>query len=243
MEVLVRTSCRNVILLGLALAPLVGCSTDIKPATIIVPFTLGNQKSCQDLDIVSVRAELDAGEIYEETVDCDKGEIRFDGVLEGKYELTLFGQDKDGIDVMDSLAEDPIELKLSEGQWLEVDSVVLGDAPAKLLVGWSFERGGCQDIAEFSVSAWKTGGSEMLLTAILQCDAEGDKDGYVRVPDPKRLLSGDQFGEVGVVALGANGAEVGDVVTFAFDPPGRGRSVRVSVTDCRDGCKGTGKPD
>src|SRR5690242_8018047 len=99
---------------------------------LVVPFALGNRKECGDLGVVAVRVELDEGDISEE-VDCEAGEVRFNLLQPGRYDVTAYGLDEDGVAVMDSLADGPLPVDVIGGDTTVVldPAATLTAAPAK----------------------------------------------------------------------------------------------------------------
>ncbi|MDH5672793.1 MAG: hypothetical protein OEZ06_11625 [Myxococcales bacterium] len=214
---------------------------------LVAPFELGNRKDCQSLGIAAVRAELDGGRVVEE-VECEVGQVRFEPLAPGSYEIVLYGLDAEGIPVMDSLAAGPTEVDVvGAGTTVVVDPAFkLTAAPAHLQLRWDLGFGSCDSTAidHFGITAWSFDGSELLLETEVLCSMTGDgPDQYRLVPDLERELSGDEVGEVDIQAYDASGVTVGDSVSFAFDAPGAGRSVKLSLSCDEGGCEGSGEPD
>src|SRR3954447_25425273 len=91
-------------LLGVLIA-LAGCGGGGKDhGVLVVPYELGNHRDCASLGISSVRAELDDGSLVTEG-DCDTGQVRFNLLDPGNYDVVVYGLDDDGVAVMDSLVE------------------------------------------------------------------------------------------------------------------------------------------
>jgi hypothetical protein len=214
---------------------------------LVVPFTLGNGRDCGDFDVSAVRAELDGATLMREA-DCDAGRVRIDGVMPGAYELAVFGTNPEGVDVMDSLATGMRTVHVvGDGTTVVAEPpLVLTAAPARILLRWDFDFGSCDSagIERFELTAWRTDGSQLLLSTFLPCTMTSDQPGQYRsVPDIERRLSGDELGEVSVQALDEHGLEIGDPVLFGFQSPGSGYAVKLSV-ECDDGgCGGTGEAD
>ena len=224
-----------------------GCgSNDPTEGVLVIPFKLGNGKTCEAVNVETVRAELDDGYMDEE-VDCIDGEVRIDRVPEGHYDVKLYGI-SNGFPVMDSLGGSKVVAHVVAGITTTVEpAVVLTAAPAKLQVRWDLGYGNCDgsDFSKFHISAWETNGVDLLLDATLDCSAAGEGTlQYRTVADPDRELSGDLLGEVTIQPIDGSGAEKGDPVVFTFDPPGAGHPVRLSI-DCSSSseCTGSGMPD
>jgi hypothetical protein len=237
--------CLSVLFAMLAL----GCGGDDPPDTgvLVVPYELGNGRSCEELGIVSVRAELDGGD-YAEEMDCDTGEVRFALLEPGRYEVSLYGLDEDGVPVMDSLAVGPQTIHVVGGGTTVVfdPPAQLTAAPAKIRLRWEFGFSSCEasGIDHFAVAAWRADGSELLMTSEVACDMPGEGRGQYRlVPDVEREVSGDELGEVEVQPYDMHMLPLGDPAVFGFDPPGAGREVELSLSCDAGGCDSSGLPD
>lgn len=236
----------SVFLLAAALA---ACGEDPGPeaGVLVVPFTLGNNKSCEDLGISLVRGELDEG-AYAEEADCDAGKVRFDALMPGTYSIAAFGLDLEGVEVVDSLEDGlPVATVVGEGMTVIADPPLqLTAAPAHLMVRWDFAFASCDGtgIEHFAVSAWHTDGSRLLLETNLPCTMAGEGPGeYRSVPDLDRRVSGDEVGEVSIQPMDDHGVGIGDPIEFAFESPGPGRHVRLTLSCDDGGCVGSGEPD
>ena len=236
-------------LCGVLLLLALGCGEDeaSDEGVLVVPFELGNRKECKDLGIVGVRIELDDGEISQE-VDCEAGEARFNLLDPGRYDVVAYGVDEEGVAVMDSLADGPLTVDVVGRDTTVVldPPAMLTAAPAKLLLRWQFGFGSCESAAVggFTVSAWRADGGELLMEADVPCDMPGQgREQYRLVPDEQRDLSGDSVGEVDVQPYDVNDIAMGDPTTFAFDPPGAGHEVKLSLTCNGGGCDGSGLAD
>jgi hypothetical protein len=232
-----------------ALLLALGCEEDKGPddGVLVVPFELGNRKQCADLGVAGVRVELDDGELSQE-VDCEAGEVRFNLLDPGRYEVVAYGVDEDGVAVMDSLADGPLEVDVVGRDTTVVldPPAMLTAAPAKLLLRWQFGFGSCESAAVggFIVSAWRADGGELLMESDVPCDMPGEgREQYRRVPDEQRDLSGDSVGEVDVQPYDVNEIAMGDPSTFTFAPPGAGHEVKLSLTCNGGGCDGSGTAD
>ena len=226
-----------------------GCAEEKGPdeGVLVVPFELGNRKECSDLGVVGVRVELDDGELAQE-VDCEAGEVRFNLLDPGRYEVRVYGLDADGVAIMDSLEDGPLTADvIGRDTTVVLDpAAMLTAAPARLMMRWQFGFGSCESAAVggFTISAWRADGGELLMEADVPCEMPGEgREQYRLVPDDERDLSGDSVGEVDVQPYDVNDIAMGDPTTFAFDPPGAGRAVKLSLTCNGGGCDGTGKAD
>lgn len=224
-----------------------GCGEDeVSSGALVVPFQLGNDKSCEEVGVDFVLAELDGGYL-EQMVDCTEGQVRFTSVPEGSYSIVLYGL-SGGFPVMDSLEGDEVIARVAgQGNTTTISpDVVLTSAPAKLEVRWDFGFSSCQtaDVDAFRVMAWETNGSDRLLQGTLDCTQAGEgANNYRTLEDPDRKLAGELLGEVSIQPLDGNGEAFGDVVTFKFEPPGAGHPVRLSIECDSMGCEGSGEPD
>lgn len=236
--------------IAMALLGAAGCAEDEAQDTsgvLVVPFALGNRKSCEDLGVTGVRVELDEG-AYVQEANCDAGEVRFSRVPEGRYELVAYGLDERGVGVMDSLAAGPLPVDVIGDRTTVVlePAVTLTAAPARLLLRWELGFGSCESahLGGFTVSAWRGDGSELLMESAVDCDMPGEGAHQYRVvPDEARELSGDAVGEAQVQAFDVYDFAMGDPVTFTFESPGAGGKVKLSLSCDEGGCEGTGEAD
>jgi hypothetical protein len=240
---------RSLMLVVLMSWLLAGCASDEEPRTgvLVVPFELGNQRTCEELGIVAVRAELDGGDFVEEA-DCEAGQVRFAHLMPARYEVVLYGLDADDQAVMDSLANGPRGIHVVGNDTTVVFDPPLGltSAPAKLELRWSFGFATCEGagIEGFSIAAWRADGSALLMETDLPCDMPGEgRDQYREVPDVERELSGEELGEVEIQAHDEKGFPIGEAATFKFTAPGAGGEVQLSLECDTGGCNGSGKPD
>ena len=219
-------------------------------STLVIPFELGNNRPCDALGIKNVRAELneDDPEGISVTQPCTNGEVRVRNIQGGTYRVTLYGENADKVAIMDSSQIGPVTINVAGGDNTTTvkPPVTLTAAASKLYLRWNLGFGSCKgvDIESFYVKVWRSNGDELLLSATLDCEEEGDDvDQYRQVPDPNRALGGGDVGEVTVAPLDHNGTTVGMPASFKFDAPGPGKDIRLSIS-CTDGaCRGSGKPD
>lgn len=240
---------RSLMLVTLMSWLLAGCASEEAPSTgvLVVPFELGNQRTCDELGIVAIRAELDGADFVEEA-DCEAGQVRFAHLLPARYEVVLYGLDDDDVAVMDSLANGPQGIDVVGNDTTVVFDPPLGltSAPAKLALRWSFGFSTCDaaGIEGFSIAAWRADGSALLMESDLPCAMPGEGlDQYRAVPDVERELSGEELGEVEIQPHDAKGFPIGMPATFKFGSPGAGGEVQLSLECSTSGCEGSGEPD
>jgi hypothetical protein len=234
------TQSRLVAVLACAVLGLAACSnTKDNHGTLIVPFKLGNDRSCSDFNVKTVFGVLGDTDdpASEDEVKCETKELRFENVPAGTYKLRLYGYTADDSDVpvMDSLQDNALTMNvIGDGTTVVADrKVMLTSAPAHLLVRWSFGYGTCKSagIGSFAVSVWRNDGSDLLLEDELDCGAVGKADdGYYRkIPDERRMLAGNDSGEVAVQPLGPSGDEIGEALSYDFKAPGPGKDIKLSL--------------
>lgn len=235
--------------LTLSASSLAGCGGEDLPGAgvLVVPFELGNQRTCDELGIVAVRGELgDDGDFIEE-VECEAGELRFTHLNPGRYNVTLYGLNEDDVPVMDSLVSGPQTIQVVGDTTVVFDPPLgLTSAPARLQLRWTFGFSTCESasIEGFSIAAWRADGSALLMESEVACGRPGEgREQYRTVPDLDRELSGSEVGEVEVQPHDRQGFAIGDPITFKFKTPGPGAEIKLSL-DCNEGgCDGTGTPD
>lgn len=213
---------------------------------LVVPFEFGKQKDCGSSGVEFVRAELNTGESVEGS--CRRGRVRFEDLEPGPYTVVVYGMDHDGHEVMDSLDRKPVRVDVVGGHAMVVvdPPIQLVSAPAKLKLRWTFGFGSCEsdEIGGFGITAWNVDQVTEMATAKLRCSTPGDHvENYRVVPDPGRLLVGDQVGSVDIQALDEADLPVGDRTTFTFDPPSAGDEIKLSISCDEGGCHGSGVPD
>ena len=215
--------------------------------TLVVPFQLGNNRSCDDAGVSYVVAELGNTD-YVQEAPCENGQVRFLNVPAGSYEIKISAFDEEDVEVMDNheSSDGMVDVEGDNRTSEHEPAVTLTSAPAHLLVRWTFGFTTCKgaSIDHFSIKAWRGGGDDLLVSKSLACNAEGSgKDQYRTIDDPDRRFSGEQAGEVTVQALDKEDVNVGPAAVFKYKAPGAGHDVRVSVECDQGACKGSGKPD
>ncbi|TPV96363.1 MAG: hypothetical protein B7733_05200 [Myxococcales bacterium FL481] len=229
-----------------------GCEDDTGPGSLVVPVILGNNKSCEELGITSLHAELGEEGEYQEIAPCDdpNPEIVFEDIPAGRYRLFVAGRDAEGVATLDSGADPDRRVEiLGDGATIrEENPVLLTEAPAHVWTRWSFDFGSCESagMAAFRIAVFEQGGVRQLLDETVACNVERDASTqfYYRLPDPSRILNGRTVGEISVQPLDRAGIVMGPPVGFTFPPPGPGRDIRLSLVGCTNtGCTGSGTPD
>jgi len=234
--------------LTLSASSLAACGSEETADTgvLVVPFELGNQRSCEELGIVAIRGELDNGDLIEE-VECDAGELRFERIDPGRYKVTLYGLDEDDVPAMDSLGDGPRSIQVVSDSTVVFDPPLgLTSAPARLQLRWSFGFSTCESasIEGFAIAAWRAYGSALLMESEIACGTAGEgRDQYRVVPDLERELRGAEVGEVEVQPHDNQGFAIGDATTFTFEAPGAGAEIKLSLACEEGGCEGSGIPD
>lgn len=222
-------------------------SSSSSTGTLVVPFELGNHRTCQELSVAKVRGELDGGMYVAEAL-CAVGAVRFKEIPGGNYHVRMFGVDDSGVEVMDSYSSHDVVVTVlgDDSTVVTKPAVTLTAAPAHLLLRWNFGFGTCKGVGvdRFHVTVWRSTGDDLVLDETLACSTEGEGDDqYREVPDDNRQLGGDSVGEISVQPLDKTGVTVGDAVLFNFKAPGPGHDIKISLT-CEEGaCTGSGKPD
>jgi hypothetical protein len=210
--------------------------------TLIVQFKLGNDVACKDFHVKTVRGVLDDDEEdpIEEETKCETKELRFEDIPSGEYKVRLYGyasadDSDDDNPVMDSLQNDDLRMSvIGDGTTVIAEPrVMLTSSPARLWVRWSFGYGTCKsaDIGSFQITAWRNDGGDLLLEDEIDCEDVGDADDgfYRRIPDDKRLLSGNAGGLVAVQPRDGSGKDVGEALEYEYEAPGPGKDIRLSV--------------
>ena len=215
--------------------------------TLVVPFQLGNNRSCDDAGVSYVVAELGKEE-YVQDAPCENGQVRFLNVPAGSYEIKISAFDEQDVEVMDNheSIDAMVDVEGDNRTSEHEPAVTLTSAPAHLLVRWTFGFTTCRgaSIDSFSIKAWRGGGDDLLISKSLPCNLEGSgKDQYRAIDDPDRRFSGEQAGEVTIQPLDKEAVNVGPAAVFKYKAPGAGHDVRVSVECDQGACKGNGKPD
>jgi len=211
-------------------------SSGSSTGTLVVQFQLGPGVSCDSLGVSEVRGEL-ADATYVASAPCEGGQVRFQGIPSGTYNIQLFGLDADGYEILDSYDSvvEAVTVSGSDETTLSPSIVVLTETPANLSLRWDFDYSSCTGlgIAEFEVSVWV--GAKLIIGQTLDCLQEADlPNGYRSIADPERRLSGSLAGEITVQPFDLNGIGYGNAVLFKYRAPGPGRDIRLTVK-CQDG--------
>ncbi len=234
------------------LACLPACQPDQGPGTLAIDYTLGNSKTCEEVGVTRIEAELVRGTgddrvvLYNAKIACGD-ELFIDDIEAKTYEFEIKGYDSDNIVILDNLADSESERRIeifeAADSQLDID---LTERPATLSVRWRLGAEGFADcdgvgIDRFEIKAYQQGGGGIMLEAELDCTLDGEGTGNWRVlADPDRALIGVLFAEVGIQALDSSGAEVGDAATFEFEPVGPGYPVQLAVECDALGCQPEG---
>ncbi|KIG12387.1 hypothetical protein DB30_01509 [Enhygromyxa salina] len=235
---------------GLAASSLLGCAPDKGPGSLVVSYVLGNSKTCAELGIEDMRAELVQGPadnttvVYSEDLPCAAdSDIIFEGLEPGIYSLVVEGYDSNGVATLDNLGEPASARAVEIFEAAETSTdVSLTARPAKLEIAWrlgvgGFGNCGSEGIDRLRITAYQVGGSTELLQTELDCELTSDgNNGYRTVPDPERALNGALLGEVGIQPLSASGSPVGTAAKFTFMPVGAGYPVRLNIECSAAGC-------
>jgi hypothetical protein len=234
----------------LTAATLAGCKQDIGPGSVVVSYVLGNNKTCAEIEVTNIEVKLFRGTFeepeveYTELVPCDgSGEVVIDGIVPDSYEIRVIGKDANDVAILDNLgqtsAERRVEVFDDAESTIDVD---LTARPAELWVRWALGMGGFSNcggvgIDRFQITAYETGGAQVMLETEIDCEEAGDETtGYRLVEDPDRELNGARLGEVGIRAIGADGSQIGAPAAFIFDPPGAGYPVELGIECTNVGC-------
>ncbi|PRQ07935.1 hypothetical protein [Enhygromyxa salina] len=235
---------------GLAASSLLGCAPDRGPGSLVVSYVLGNNKTCAELGIEEMRAELVQGPadnqtvVYSEDVACaDNSDIVLEDLEPGIYSLIVEGYDSNSVAVLDNLGDTAGERAIEIFEAAESShEASLTARPAQLEIAWRLGVGGfgncsSEGIDRLRVTAYQVGGSTKLLETELDCElTSSGNNGYRVVPDPDRALNGVLLGEVGIQPLSASGSSVGMAAVFKFTPVGAGYPVRLNIECSAAGC-------
>lgn len=229
-----------------------GCADD-DPGQVDVEYVLGNGKSCEDLNILSVEGVLVANAMGEEEVIGDEypadtaacqtpGILTFNQVPVGNYDIKVFARDAMGVVVMDNGGKQTPDLTelVGDGTTVQVANIRLADSPARVLVRWRIADGfvSCEEagIASFRVDVWDEAGTELLHTNDLPCNGgQKNPQGYLTLDDPNGRINGKLFGEASVVPLDAAGQQLASPARFDLPAPvGPGYAALFTI-DCPSG--------
>ena len=241
----------SLITLPVLLALVGGCAPDKGPGSLSVDYILGNSKTCAELGVERLRAVLYQGEAdaptleIEEDVLCSSGgSISLEEVEPGLYSLSVTAYDAGDVAIFDNLGQPDAERRIEIFEAAEAtNEAELTARPAELGIAWRLGDegfGNCDGvgISRFEIAAFQTGGGSVLLETELDCELNGDAQGYRDIADPGRDLNGVLFGEAGIQALDASGEPVGDPALFEFEPVGPGYPVKLNIECTAVGCTG-----
>lgn len=237
--------------LRLALLPLIvvapACAEDEPYGALTIQYGFrGISRTCAQADIATVAVTLDGD--YTETAACDlTSGITLASVPARNYAMLLVeGINADGIIVMDNLAP-PITDESVEvlGDTTQTIAVELSPTPARVRLsfnvltetGFPYAPQEAPAIRSFVVDALENQGTSPLHThefvyALLTSVQN------VPVPDPSRLVSGDDIDAITVDIVTQDGRTV-DTLEFVFTPPGPGRNIDVAIQCQGESCTGT----
>lgn len=223
-----------------------GCASDTVAAqgSIVVPYVLGNQLACDDpnVQVARVRAILN-DKVYEQEATCAApGELRFDEVDAGHWQLIVEALDAKGVIVMDNRHQEqaPVVEVLGDGNVTTALPVELASVPAHVFLRWAEGFSDCEGLGidRFTVSVWDTSGTTTLMRGEIACATRPNApEDYRRFEDPQRRILGANMQSLSVQALTREGVPVGNPVVFNLPrPPGAGYSVLASMNCTKDGC-------
>lgn len=242
------------------------CNNDTPLGSLTVPFQIGTNNVCsyknpsdEDVPVSSVRVSLyrkgtlDMAEpVAVADAPCADGEVLFEDVTAGNYNVVAEGINGDGLVVFDngsSAAEDFAEVL--EGQDILAESVRLTLTPVKVLLRWKFGFGNnqCTQIPMSSLELTTLrddGNAELGPGGSFACeDDDIDADGYHRLVDDTRALNGNDLDTIEIAPKDMAGATIGDLAIFQFPERGPGATVKLTIeitctdTACDLACSGT----
>jgi hypothetical protein len=225
------------------------CAPDKGPGTLVVDYTLGNNKTCEELGIERVEVTAYQGTLEDPTFEqtesllCDNaGTATVPNLEPGIYSVSVVAFDGQDVAIFDNEGQTATErrVEIFEAAEASIDAELTA-RPAQLQIAWRIGEGGfgnCAGIGvdHFEITAYETGGGTVLLDTVLDCDLIGDAMGFRLVPDPERALNGTSFGEVGFQGVDTAGNPVGSAAAFVFMPPGAGYPVELRIECTEMGC-------
>ncbi len=233
---------------ALLAAPLAGtaCNNETPTGTLIVRYKIGAGIECSVANVVNVKVSLydmppdgaTSEEVDSLTVPCAEGEARFDNLPVDRYYITAEGVDDMSFTVVDNGASAETDLgEVLQGKETTTP-VAMFSTPAKLWVRFALNKDDFQamcsaiPIANFNVTASKSGGLSPLLIASIPCDAIPDPaDGYHHLVDEARVLDGLELDHISVEPLDATGNLTGASLQYVLPkPPGPGRIVKITFS-------------
>lgn len=232
--------------IGCAFLSASGCAGDTVAAqgSVVVPYVLGNQLTCDDpnVQVARVRAILN-DKVYEQESTCAApGQLRFDDVDAGHWQLIVEALDANGVIVMDNrhAPVPPVVEILGDGNVTTALPVELASVPAHIFLRWSEGFSDCDGLGidRFIVSIWDTSGTTTLMRGEISCATRPNApEDYRKFEDPERRIHGASMQSLSVQALTREGVHVGQPVVFELErPPGAGYSVLASMNCTKDGC-------
>ena len=251
MSCLNRVVSSPLLALPVLLALVGGCGPDKGPGGLDITYVLGNNKTCDEVNVDRLSAELiptgedteGQTEVREDLACSADGTIVFEGITPGLYNLEVIAYDAGDVPIFDNLGQSGTErrIEIFEAATAETESELTA-RPVDFGVAWALGPNGLSNCAgvgidNFEISAFQAGGGTVLLETTLDCELTGEDDGYRTIDDPMRTLNGTLFGEVGIQAHASDGSNVGDPVTFMFDPVGPGYPVKLAIECTELGCE------
>lgn len=237
-------------LLSLAVAfGCLACAPDKGPGSLTVEYTLGNNKTCEDLGIDRIEVTVYQGTLEEPSVEysdmllCDNtGEAIVSDIEPGVYSVVAIGYDANDVATFDNQGQPAAErvVEIFEAAQANTEAELTA-RPAELHLAWRLGEGGfanCSGVGinRFEITTYEEDGATVLTETVMDCELGGDAMGFRVVPDPDRELNGARFGEVGIQPLDAAGNAVGTSAPFSFMPVGPGYVVELRI-ECTDlGC-------
>jgi hypothetical protein len=212
------------------------CKAGETSGSLTVEYQFAPGATCESRGVESVYVALvqNGAEKAEDEAPCENGgAVEIDSAPTGNFDLVVHGQDAIGDTVMDNLggSTDDEHVEIIGGSAAE-KTVLLQPTPAQIRVRWSFDGGfgQCGQVppAFFDVTAFDDN-SAILINHEFACADPPDADGgFHTVPDPMRLISGDDLSAVRVLINDSQNALL-DTEDLTFDPPGSGKAVDITI--------------
>jgi hypothetical protein len=239
--------CRPLYLFCLT-AAVAACGDGEQSGTLNVTYRFGPGGSCENLGIQDVRVVV-GNDVATEEAPCDDDDptVVVSSVSAGVRDVLVEGLSIVGSDefrVADNFgnAADDERVEVLGGASKDF-AVTLTPTPATLEFIWEVRTPDngpiprCQDAAvdSFQVTAYE-GASDILSYDFIYCDSAGIDP----LPDEERRIKGTDVD--GVIVTPIAGSLNFDPIEFVFDPPGPGRTVRMSIRCLGDMCSADGEP-